>query len=65
MKHVNDIWMNVIWPGVPTVILTAALFYLLRVVLHMDRNERKAYAKIEQQERAKRGLPPASHAADR
>lgn len=57
------LWNNVIWQGIPTVVLTAALFFLLRTVLHMDRNERKAYSKVEAEERAKRGLPPVDHAA--
>ena len=30
----------------------------------MDRTERKAYARIEAEERAKRGLPPVSRAGE-
>ncbi len=39
-------------------------FFILRNVIRMDRTERKAYARIEAEERAKRGLPPVVRTGD-
>jgi hypothetical protein len=47
----------------PTVVVAVAFFFILRGILRMDRTERKAYARIEAQERAKRGVPPADATA--
>jgi hypothetical protein len=58
-----DYWMAVLWALLPTVVVAVAFFFILRGILRMDRTERKAYARIEAQERAKRGLPPADASA--
>lgn len=42
----------------PTVILGLIFWFILRAVLHADRTERRVYAKLEAEERAKMGLPP-------
>lgn len=52
-------WLAVIWALLPTVVVTVVFFFILRSILRMDRTERKAYARIEAAERAKRGMPPA------
>jgi hypothetical protein len=39
--------------------VSALFFWVLRSVVRADRNERREYARIEAEERAKRGLPPA------
>lgn len=54
---VDDIWAAVLWPLLPTLAVSVSFFFILRSVIRMDRTERKAYARIEAQERAKRGLP--------
>jgi len=53
-----DIWSAVLWPALPTLIVSVTFFFILRNVVRIDRTERKVYARIEAEERAKRGLPP-------
>ena len=56
----------VIWSLLPTVVVSVIFFFVFRNILRMDRTERKAYARIEAEERAKRGLDPVvPPAADR
>ncbi|MDJ1113849.1 hypothetical protein [Microbacterium dauci] len=50
--------MDYLWALLPTVVVLGLLIFVLRSILRMDRNERKAYAKVEAEERAKRGLAP-------
>jgi hypothetical protein len=56
-------WSGIIWALAPTVLVLGLFFFILRAVVRSDRNERKAYAKVEAEERAKRGLPPKSPTA--
>jgi len=58
MGGMDDYWASVVWALLPTVVVVGVLAYVLRSILRMDRNERKAYAKVEAEERAKRGLGP-------
>ncbi|MBN9210307.1 MAG: hypothetical protein BGO45_07720 [Microbacterium sp. 71-36] len=53
----DDIWAAVLWPLLPTLAVSVIFFFILRSVIRIDRTERKAYARIEAEERAKRGLP--------
>ena len=53
-------WVAVLWAILPTTVVTLAFFYILRTIVRMDRTERRVYAKIEAEERAKRGMPAAS-----
>ncbi|WP_137845771.1 hypothetical protein [Microbacterium sp. 2FI] len=55
----ENYWVAVLWSLLPTVVVSALFFFVLRSVIRADRNERREYARIEAQERAKRGLPPA------
>ena len=55
----DDYWAAVLWSLLPTVVVSALFFFILRSVIRADRNERREYARIEAEERAKRGLPPA------
>ncbi len=50
--------MAVFWTLLPTVVVSLLFFYILRSIIRADRNERRAYARIEAEQRAKRGLPP-------
>jgi hypothetical protein len=56
--------MDLIWEAIlvlmPTVVLGLIFWFVMRNVLNSDKNERKAYAQVEAEERARRGLPPAS-----
>ena len=54
-----DYWAAVLWSLLPTIVVSALFFWVLRSVVRADRNERREYARIEAEERAKRGLPPA------
>ncbi|GAA1953728.1 hypothetical protein [Microbacterium deminutum] len=54
-----DYWPAVVWSLLPTVVVSALFFFVLRSVVRADRNERREYSRIEAEERAKRGLPPA------
>jgi len=55
----DSYWAAVIWSLLPTVVVLGLFVFVLRSILRMDRTERRAYAQIEAEERAKRGLPPA------
>ncbi|GAA2000206.1 hypothetical protein [Microbacterium ulmi] len=56
----ENYWVAVFWSLAPTVVVSALFFYVLRGILRADRTERRTYARIEAEERAKRGLPPAA-----
>ena len=60
----DDYWLAVVWTLLPTVVVSAIFYFVMRSVIRSDRTERREYARIEAQERAKRGLPPAAHTAD-
>ncbi|WP_150307685.1 hypothetical protein [Planctomonas psychrotolerans] len=54
----DDFWGNAIWSITPTLLVGLVFWFIMRAVIHADRNERKAYADIESAERARMGLPP-------
>lgn len=58
-----DFWAAVIWTLTPTIVVSVVFFFLLRSILRMDRTERKVYARMEAQERARRGLAPKDASA--
>ena len=49
----DDFWANAIWSLAPTVLIGLIFWFVMRAVIHADRNERKAYSRIEAEERAK------------
>jgi hypothetical protein len=55
-----DYWVAAFWTILPTLVVSAIFFFVLRSVIRADRNERREYARIDAEERAKRGLPPAT-----
>ncbi|QAY60020.1 hypothetical protein ET475_08470 [Microbacterium protaetiae] len=59
----DNFWVAAVWSLIPTVVVLGLLIFILRSVVHMDRNERRTYAKVQAEERAKRGLPPTPPAA--
>ena len=61
----DDYWVAVFWTLLPTVVVSGLFFFILRSILRADRTERRVYARIEAEERAKRGLPPAPTATER
>lgn len=56
----DDYWVAVLWTLLPTIVVSAIFFFVLRSIIRADRTERREYARIEAEERAKRGLPPAT-----
>lgn len=60
----DDYWVAVFWTLLPTVVVSGLFFFILRSILRADRTERRVYSRIEAQERAKRGLPPADAVAN-
>lgn len=58
----ENYWVAVFWTLLPTVVVSALFFWILRSILRADRTERRAYARIEAEQRAKRGLPAADAA---
>ncbi len=54
----ENYWLAVFWSLAPTIVVSVLFFYVVRSILRMDRTERRVYARIEAEERAKRGLPP-------
>ena len=55
-----DYWVAAFWTILPTLVVSAIFFFVLRSVIRAVRNERREYARIDAEERAKRGLPPAA-----
>jgi len=58
----DDYWAAVLWSLLPTVVVSAIFFFVLRGIIRADRTERREYARYEAKERARLGLPPAGAA---
>lgn len=60
----TDFWGNALFSLVPTVLFGLVFALVIRSIVRADRNERRAYAKVEAEERLKAGQPaPASAGA--
>ena len=53
----DNFWFNALFSVVPTIFLGLLFWLIIRSMLRGDRTEREVYARIEAEERAKRGLP--------
>ncbi|TDW29909.1 hypothetical protein [Cryobacterium psychrophilum] len=53
---IENFWANALFSVIPTIFLGLLFWMLLRSILHADRTERKVYAQIEAEERARLGL---------
>lgn len=51
----DEFWVNAVWSLIPTIGVTALFWFVLRAIIHADRNERRAYAEVEQALRNARG----------
>jgi len=58
-----DFWAAAFWTLLPTVLVSLIFFFVLRSIVRADRTERRVYAKVDAEERAKRGLPPRAAAS--
>jgi len=56
----QEFWANAIYSLIPTIVLGLLFWMILRAVLRADRTERAIATRIENEERAKAGLPPKS-----
>lgn len=54
----EDFWTNALFSVTPTILVGLIFWFVIRAIIRSDRTERKAYAKVEAEERAKAGLPP-------
>jgi len=52
--NLDNFWFNAFWSLAPSVGIGLIFWFIFRAIVRADRNERKAYAKVEQEERAKR-----------
>ncbi|MEO6828135.1 MAG: hypothetical protein ABI255_10985 [Microbacteriaceae bacterium] len=52
----NELWGGLVWAITPTIFVGLVFWMILRAIVRADRTERKVYARIEAEERAKRGL---------
>jgi len=50
----TDFWGNAIFSVVPTIALGLVFWFVLRAIVRADRTERKVYAELEAEERARR-----------
>lgn len=64
LEAMDETWTAMLWAILPTLVVSVVFFFILRNVIRMDRTERKAYARIEAEERAKRGLPPVARTGE-
>ena len=55
----DNFWLNALWSVTPTGLLGLRFWFIIRSILRADRTERETYARMEAEERAKRGLPKA------
>ncbi|MDN4616366.1 hypothetical protein P5G50_18105 [Leifsonia sp. F6_8S_P_1B] len=54
----NDVIGGIVWSLAPTVLVGLLFWAIMRNIVRADRNERAAYARLEAEERARRGLAP-------
>ena len=57
---IQDYWLNALYSVIPTILIGLIFWMVLRSIIRADRTERRVYAQIEAEERAKLGLPPAA-----
>ena len=54
----DQYWVTALLTLAPTVLIAALFFWILRNLVTFDRKERRVYAEMEAEERAKRGMAP-------
>jgi len=52
--NLDNFWFNAFWSLAPSAGIGLIFWFIFRAIVRADRNERKAYAKVEREERAKR-----------
>ena len=56
-RVMNDVVAGIVWSLAPTVLVGLLFWMIMRSIVRADRTERKVYARMEAEERARRGLP--------
>jgi hypothetical protein len=56
----GDIIGGLVWSLAPTVLVGLLFWMIMRAIVRADRTERKVYSRMENEERARRGLAPKS-----
>lgn len=54
MAPLENWWLNALWSVTPTILLGLAFWVIFRAIFRSDQAERRAYAKVEAEERARR-----------
>jgi hypothetical protein len=54
---IENFWANAVFSVTPTILMGLLFWFVMRGIIRADRNERNSYARIEREEREKRGLP--------
>jgi predicted permease len=49
----QELWLAVIYSLAPTILIGLLFWFIMRSIIRADRTERKVYAQIEAEERAK------------
>ena len=52
----DTFWVNALWSLAPTVLVGSIFWLVMRSIIRADRTERKVYARMEADERARLGL---------
>ena len=58
MLPIEDWWLNALWSVSPTILLGLIFWFIFRSILRSDDAERRAHARVEKEERAKRAARP-------
>ena len=59
--NMENFWFNAIFSVTPTIGVGLIFWFVMHAIIHADRNERKTYARIEAEERAKLQVKKESH----
>lgn len=51
---------GIVWALAPTVLVGLIFWLIMRSIVRADRTERKVYARMEAEERSRRGMAPKS-----
>lgn len=54
MAPLENWWLNALWSVTPTLLLGLVFWVIFRAIFRSDGAERRAYAKVEAEERARR-----------
>jgi hypothetical protein len=59
----EEFWANAVFSVTPTILVGLIFWFAMRAIFRADRTERKVYARIEAEERAKANQPAPAAAA--